>query len=160
MVRTLTFMLNGKSTRVDADDERMLLWVLRGDLGLTGTKFGCGQGFCGACTVLVDGEPVRSCSTPLKEVAGRKVTTIEGLETEGGLHPVQEAFMKHHAFQCGYCTSGMIVASAALLAGKPHPSRQDIADHLEGHLCRCGSHPRILEAVLDAAAGNGKGGGQ
>ncbi len=157
MVRSLSFMLNGKSVQVDADEGRMLLWVLRSDLGLTGTKYGCGQGQCGACTVLVDGKPVRSCSTSLKEVAGKKVTTIEGLERKDGLHPVQQAFMKHHAFQCGYCTSGMIVASAALLEGKPNPTREDIAQHLEGHLCRCGSHLRILDAVMDAAAGKGGG---
>lgn len=158
MVRTLSFTLNGMPIQVDADEGRMLLWVLRGDLGLTGTKYGCGQGLCGACTVLVDGEPIRSCSTPLKEVAGRKVRTIEGLEGKGGLHPVQEAFMKHHAFQCGYCTSGMIVASSALLEKQKHPTRAQVAEHLEGHLCRCGSHPRILDAVLDAA--KAKGGGE
>jgi len=157
MARTLSFTLNGKSVRVDTDEGRMLLWVLRSDLGLTGTKYGCGQGQCGACTVLVDGQPVRSCSTSLKEVAGKKVTTIEGLERKDGLHPVQQAFMKHHAFQCGYCTSGMIVASAALLEGKAKPTREDVAHHLEGHLCRCGSHPRILDAVMDAVAGKGGG---
>lgn len=158
MARTLSFTLNGKAVQVEADEGRMLLWVLRSDLGLTGTKYGCGQGLCGACTVLVDGEPVRSCSTALKEVAGKKVTTIEGLEDKHGLHPVQDAFLRHHAFQCGYCTSGMILASAALLEKQHHPSRDQVAEQLEGHLCRCGSHPRILDAVLDAAGGKGKGG--
>ena len=158
MVRSLSFTLNGRPVRIEADDGRMLLWVLRGDLGLTGTKFGCGEGHCGACTVLVDGEPALSCSVPLKDVAGRKVTTIEGLERKNGLHPVQEAFIRHHAFQCGYCTSGMILASTALLRHTSKPTKEDVARHLEGHLCRCGSHPRILEAVLDAAGGKRKGG--
>ena len=153
MVRTLAFTLNGKPVRIEADDGRMLLWVLRSDLGLTGTKYGCGEGHCGACTVLVDGEPALSCSTPLKSVAGKTVTTIEGLEGKDRLHPVQEAFIKHHAFQCGYCTSGMIVASAALLQHTSKPTKEDVSRHLERHLCRCGSHPRILEAVLDAAGG-------
>jgi aerobic-type carbon monoxide dehydrogenase small subunit (CoxS/CutS family) len=125
---------------------------------MTGAKFGCGQGLCGACTVLLDGEPIRSCSTAVKDIAGTGLTTIEGLEREEGLHPVQEAFLRHHAFQCGYCTSGMILASAALLDKKPHPTRADIAEHLEGHLCRCGAHPRIVDAVLDAAGGKRKGG--
>ena len=158
MVRSLSFTLNGRPVQVDGGEGRPLLWVLRSDLGLTGTKYGCGEGHCGACTVLVDGEPVRSCATPVKAVAGRKVTTIEGLEGKDGLHPVQEAFLHHHAFQCGYCTPGMIVASAALLEKRPHPTKGEIAQHLEGHLCRCGSHPRILEAVLAAAHGKKKGG--
>ncbi len=158
MLRTLTFTLNGKAVRLEADDGRMLAWVLRSDLGLTGTKVGCGEGYSGACTVLVDGEPTRSCSTPLKDVAGKKVTTIEGLERNGRMHPVQDAFLRHHAFQCGYCTSGMILAAAALLEKKPAPSKAEIAAHLEDHLCRCGSHPRILQAVADAAAGGKKGG--
>lgn len=158
MLRTLSFTLNGKPVEVRTDPGRMLLWVLRHDLGMTGAKFGCGQGYCGACTVLLDGEPIRSCSTAVKDVAGKGLTTIEGLRREDGLHPVQEAFLRHHAFQCGYCTSGMILASAALLKKKSHPTRADIAEHLEGHLCRCGSHPRIVDAVLDAAGGKRKGG--
>ncbi|HJW72818.1 MAG TPA: (2Fe-2S)-binding protein [Geothrix sp.] len=158
MIRTLSFRLNGKPVEVRTDPGRMLLWVLRHDLGMTGAKFGCGQGFCGACTVLLDGEPIRSCATAVKDVAGKGLTTIEGLEREDGLHPVQEAFLRHHAFQCGYCTSGMILASTALLEKQPHPTRADIAAHLEGHLCRCGSHPRIVDAVLDAAGGKRKGG--
>ncbi len=158
MVRSLTFTLNGKPVRLDTDGGRMLLWALRSDLGLGGTKYGCGEGQCGACTVLVDGVATRSCVTPLKAVAGKRVTTIEGLEGKDGLHPVQAAFVKHHAFQCGYCTSGMIMASTALLAASPRPTREEASRHLEGHLCRCGSHPRILDAVLDAAGGNRKGG--
>lgn len=158
MIRTLAFTLNGKPVEVRTDPGRMLLWVLRHDLGMTGAKFGCGQGLCGACTVLLDGEPIRSCATAVKDVAGKGLTTIEGLEREDGLHPVQEAFLRHHAFQCGYCTSGMILASAALLEKQPHPTRSDITGHLEGHLCRCGSHPRIVDAVLDAAGGKRKGG--
>ena len=158
MLRTLSFTLNGKPAKVRTEVGRMLLWVLRHDLGMTGAKYGCGQGLCGACTVLLDGEPVRSCSTPLTDVAGKQVTTIEGLAGKDGLHPVQDAFLRHHAFQCGYCTSGMILASAALLKKKTHPTKAEIAEQLEGHLCRCGSHPRILEAVSDAAAGKRKGG--
>ncbi len=119
MERTVSFTLNGKATRVTTDDERMLLWVLRGDLGLTGTKFGCGEALCGACTVMVGQQAVRSCVTPLKDVAGKQVTTIEGLSQGDKLSPLQEAFAKHHAFQCGYCTSGMIVNAHALLLKTP-----------------------------------------
>jgi aerobic-type carbon monoxide dehydrogenase small subunit (CoxS/CutS family) len=157
MPRTLSFTLNGKPVGLATDGRRKLLWVLRHDLGLTGTKVGCEEGHCGACTVLLDGEPVRACLTALAEAEGRAVTTIEGLAPEGRLHPLQAAFEKHHAFQCGYCTSGMILDSLALLAKRPHPSRVEVAVHLEGHLCRCGSHPRILDAVLDAAGRKGGG---
>jgi len=155
MIRSLSFTLNGKAASVKTDDGRMLLWVLRHDLGLTGAKYGCGEGHCGACTVLLDGAPVRACSVPVKDAAGKKIVTIEGLETRAGLHPVQDAFLRHHAFQCGYCTSGMILASTALLQKKAHPTKAEIAEHLEGHLCRCGAHPRILDAVADAAARKG-----
>jgi aerobic-type carbon monoxide dehydrogenase small subunit (CoxS/CutS family) len=129
----------------------MLLWVLRTDLGLTGTKFGCGEGFCGACTVVVDGQAVRSCQTPLKTVEGKKVLTIEGLEKNGRLHPLQEAFAEHDAMQCGYCTSGMILAAWSLLQSNPKPGRKEILAALEGNLCRCGAHNRIVLAVQDAA---------
>ena len=129
----------------------MLLWVLRTDLGLTGTKFGCGEGFCGACTVLIDGEPVRSCQYPLKNVGGKKVLTIEGLAEGERLHPLQEAFLKHDAIQCGYCTPGMVVTAYGLLLMNPRPEENDIKDALEGNLCRCGAHNRIVKAVLDAA---------
>ena len=152
MNRTIRFTLNGKAVSLTADPERMLLWVLRTDLGLTGTKFGCGEGFCGACTVVVDGAAVRSCQTPLKTVEGRKVLTIEGLEKNGRLHPLQEAFMKHDALQCGYCTSGMILTAYSLLQSNPKPADKDILDALEDNLCRCGAHNRILLAGKDAAA--------
>jgi aerobic-type carbon monoxide dehydrogenase small subunit (CoxS/CutS family) len=123
---------------VTVDDERMLLWVLRSDLGLTGTKFGCGATYCGACTVIVDGEATLACSTPVKDVAGKHVLTIEGLSENGKLHPLQEAFVKHAAFQCGFCTPGMILNAYAL-------------KHMEGNLCRCGAHVRIVEAIEEAA---------
>ena len=152
MQRTISFKLNGKLTQLKTDDERMLLWVLRYDLGLTGTKFGCGASICGSCVVIVDDEPVRSCVTPIKEVAGKRVLTIEGLSTDGRLHPVQEAFLKHHAFQCGYCTPGMILSAYALLLKKPHPTREEIALHMDDNLCRCGSHTRIVDAILEAAS--------
>jgi aerobic-type carbon monoxide dehydrogenase small subunit (CoxS/CutS family) len=151
MQRTISFTLNGKPARVTVDDERMLLWVLRYDLGLTGTKFGCGAGLCGACTVIVGQEAVRSCSTPVKDVAGKQVLTIEGLSQQGRLHPIQEAFLKHHAFQCGYCTSGMILNAYALLLKTARPSRAEIIRHMDDHLCRCGSHVRIVEAIQEAA---------
>jgi aerobic-type carbon monoxide dehydrogenase small subunit (CoxS/CutS family) len=152
MNRTIRFTLNGKPVSLTADPERMLLWVLRTDLGLTGTKFGCGEGFCGACTVVVNGEAVRSCQTPLKTVEGKKVLTIEGLEKNGHLHPLQEAFMKHDALQCGYCTSGMILTAWSLLQSNPKPTEKDVLDALEDNLCRCGAHTRIVAAVQDAAA--------
>jgi aerobic-type carbon monoxide dehydrogenase small subunit (CoxS/CutS family) len=153
MQRTISFTLNGKPERVTVDDERMLLWVLRGDLGLTGTKFGCGAALCGACTVIVDQEPVRSCSIPVKDIAGKHVLTIEGLAQDGKLHPIQEAFVKHHAFQCGYCTPGMILSAYALLLKKPRPTAEEIVGHMDDNLCRCGSHPRIVAAIGEAAAG-------
>ena len=152
MQRTISFTLNGKPERVTVDDERMLLWVLRGDLGLTGTKFGCGAALCGACTVIVDQEPVRSCSIPVKDIAGKQVLTIEGLGQDGKLHPIQEAFVKHHAFQCGYCTPGMILNAYALLLKKPRPTADEIVRHMDDNLCRCGSHTRIVEAIEEAAA--------
>lgn len=152
MVQTISFTLNGHAARVTVDEDRMLLWVLRGDLGLTGTKFGCGQALCGACTVMVGNEAVRSCSTPVKDVAGKQVTTIEGLSRDGKLHPIQEAFLKHHAFQCGYCTPGMIVSAYALLQKNPRATEAQIIEELDGNLCRCGSHVRVLEAVQEAAA--------
>jgi len=151
MNQTVRFTLNGKPVSLSAEGERMLLWVLRTDLGLTGTKFGCGEGFCGACTVLIDGEPVRSCQYPLKNVGGKKVLTIEGLAEGERLHPLQEAFIKHDAIQCGYCTPGMVLAAYSLLLKDPKPGENDIRDALEGNLCRCGAHNRIVKAVLDAA---------
>jgi carbon-monoxide dehydrogenase small subunit len=151
MVRTISFTLNGKPTRVTTDDERMLLWVLRSDLGLTGTKFGCGAALCGACTVIVGKQPVRSCSTAVKAVAGKEVITIEGLSQAGKLHPIQEAFLKHHAFQCGYCTPGIMMSAYALLLRTPRPTREQILTALDGNLCRCGSHVRVVEAIQEAA---------
>jgi len=159
MQRSISFTLNGKSARVTVDDERMLLWVLRYDLGLTGTKFGCGAALCGTCMVIVDQKPVMSCATPVKDIAGKEVLTIEGLSKEGQLHPIQEAFLKHHAFQCGYCTPGMILNACALLLKTPRPARADIIRHMENNLCRCGSHVRILDAI-EEAAGMMEGGAQ
>ena len=150
MERTISFTLNGKPASVKVDDERMLLWVLRSDLGLTGTKFGCGEGLCGACTVVVNKEPVRSCSTPVRDIAGKQVVTIEGLGQKG-LHTIQQAFLKHNAFQCGYCTPGMIMSAYALLLKTPKPTDTQISKHLEDNLCRCGAHVRIVDAVRDAA---------
>jgi aerobic-type carbon monoxide dehydrogenase small subunit (CoxS/CutS family) len=150
MERTISFTLNGKTASVKAGDERMLLWVLRGDLGLTGTKFGCGEGMCGACTVIVENEAVRSCVTPLKAVAGKQVLTIEGIG-QNKLDAIQQSFLNHHAFQCGYCTPGMILNAYALLLKTPHPTREQIARHMEDNLCRCGSHGRILDAIQEAA---------
>jgi aerobic-type carbon monoxide dehydrogenase small subunit (CoxS/CutS family) len=155
MIKPIPFRLNGKRVSLTTDDERMLLWVLRSDLALTGTKFGCGESLCGACTVLLDGEAVRACSVPLKAVAGKQVTTIEGLAKNGRLHALQQAFLDHHAFQCGFCTSGMILNAYALLLKKPRPTRDQIRQHLEGNLCRCGSHVRILDAIEAAASRNG-----
>jgi carbon-monoxide dehydrogenase small subunit len=157
MQRTVSFTLNGKPARVTVDDERMLLWVLRYDLGLTGTKFGCGAGLCGACTVIVDKQAVRSCSTPVKDVAGKRVLTIEGLSQEGRLHAIQEAFLKHHAFQCGYCTPGMILNAYALLLQRPRPTRAEIIRHMDDNLCRCGSHVRIVEAIEESAGARSGG---
>ncbi len=158
MQRTVSFTLNGKPTQVTVDDENILLWVLRYDLGLAGTKFGCGAALCGACTVIVGKEAVRSCSTRVKDIAGKQVLTIEGLNKDGQLHPLQEAFLKHQAFQCGYCTSGMILNAYALLLKKPRPTRAEIIQGMDDNLCRCGSHTRILDAIQDAAAAM-RGGG-
>lgn len=155
----VSFTLNGKPARVDVDPERTLLWVLRDDLGLTGTKFGCGQAVCGSCTVLVDDEPVRSCATRIGEVAGRRVLTIEGLATGDRLNPVQQAFVDQHAFQCGYCTPGMVLGAYALLLKNPRATRDEIVRALDPHLCRCGAHARILQAVEQAGAAM-RGGGR
>jgi aerobic-type carbon monoxide dehydrogenase small subunit (CoxS/CutS family) len=151
-MKTIRFTLNGKPATVSVDGERMLLWVLRTELGLTGTKYGCGEGFCGACTVLVGDEAVRSCQFPVKNVEGKKVMTIEGLARDGKLHPLQEAFARHDALQCGYCTPGMLIAAYGLLRRNPKPTEAEILDELEGNLCRCGAHGRIVMAVADAAA--------
>jgi aerobic-type carbon monoxide dehydrogenase small subunit (CoxS/CutS family) len=151
MNKTIRFKLNGQTKSLTVDRERMLLWVLRTDIGLTGTKFGCGEGFCGACTVLINGKAERSCQFPVEDINGKEVLTIEGLAKNGELHPLQEAFVKHDALQCGFCTPGMILTAHSLLVKKANPTRQDIIDGLEENLCRCGAHNRIIQAVQTAA---------
>lgn len=157
MSTTIRFTLNGQLKSITKDRERMLLWVLRTDFDLTGTKYGCGEGYCGSCTVLVDDKAVRSCQTPVKDVDGKEVLTIEGLSKNGKLHPLQEAFIKYDALQCGYCTPGMILNAYSLLVKNPTPTRQDILDGMEDNLCRCGAHTRIIQAI-QAAAQEMKGG--
>ena len=151
MEETISFQLNGKKTDVQIDPNQTLLWVLRNHFGLTGTKYGCGMGFCGSCTVLIDKEPVRSCTLSVGDVAGKNVVTIEGLATDGKLHPVQKAFVEHDALQCGYCTPGMIMNATGLLLKNPSPSTQEIKDGMENILCRCGAHVRIIEAIHTAS---------
>lgn len=146
-----TVEINGQRRDIDAPADMPLLWALRDVLGMTGTKFGCGRGLCGACTVHLDGTPIRSCLTPLSAAAGRKVTTIEGLAPAGGLHPVQQAWLDEGVVQCGYCQSGQIMAAAALLASNPKPSDADIDNAMGGNLCRCGTYPRIRAAIHRAA---------
>lgn len=155
MKTSLRFRLNGQATALETDDERTLLWVLRTDLDLTGTKYGCGSGLCGACTVVVDGKAVRACQTPLKAVANREVVTIEGLGRAGALHPLQRAFVERGALQCGYCTPGMIMAAYALLLERPHATRAEIVAGMERNLCRCAAHLRIVAAIESAAAAKG-----
>ncbi|MFA7263982.1 MAG: (2Fe-2S)-binding protein [Caulobacter sp.] len=144
----ITLEINGKSVSIKAADDTPLLWVLRDELGLTGTKYGCGIAQCGACTVHIDGQPTRSCQTPVSAVAGMKVTTIEGL---GGHHPVQQAWVAADVPQCGYCQSGQIMSAAALLAEKKHPTDADIDAAMSGNICRCGTYQRIRAAIKDAA---------
>ncbi len=150
MEETISFELNGKKTEILLDPKLTLLWVLRNKFGLTGTKYGCGMGFCGACTVLIDNEPARSCMIAVGDVAGKKVTTIEGLAQNGNPHPVQKAFIEHDALQCGYCTPGMIMNAVGLLLKNPQPSQQEIIQGMDGNLCRCGAHVRIIEAIQTA----------
>ena len=147
----LDLLVNGVRRRIEPDEGQSLLSVLRDALDLTGAKYGCGEGQCGACTVLVDGRPARSCITPAASVAGKAVTTIEGIEETGRLHSVQEAFLEADAMQCGYCTPGMIVEGIALLREKPDPSEAEIARAMEGHVCRCCTYPRIVRALRQAA---------
>ena len=142
--------VNGTKHRLETDPERSLLSVLRDDLDLTGCKYGCGEGRCGACTVLIDGKPTRSCVTPLGDCDGKEITTIEGLEHDGKLHPLQETFMEVGAMQCGYCTPGMILAGVALLARNQSPSPQDVIRVMDGNICRCGTYGRIILAVQKA----------
>jgi aerobic-type carbon monoxide dehydrogenase small subunit (CoxS/CutS family) len=151
MTETIQFKLNGRPVSLKVNADRMLLWVLRTDLGLTGPKYGCGEEQCGACTVLVDNEAVFSCQTPVKEINGKEVVTIEGLARKGRLHPLQEAFIRHDALQCGFCTSGMILKAHSLLLKNPLPAREDIIKGMEGNLCRCGSHLRVIQAIQSAA---------
>ncbi len=151
MEETISFRLNGKSMKVLIDTSQTLLWALRNHFGLTGTKFGCGMGFCGSCTVLVDNEPLRSCMMSVGDIAGKNVVTIEGLARNGNLHPVQKAFVEHDALQCGYCTPGMIMNATGLLLKNPSPTEQQIKEGMEDNLCRCGAHVRIVAAVQSAA---------
>ena len=148
---TIHFKLNGKAVTLETDEERMLLWALRTDLALTGAKYGCEEGLCGACTVLINGEAALSCQTPLKDVNGAAVVTIEGLAQNGNLHPIQQAFVDHDALQCGFCTSGMIMKAHSFLAENPQPTRDEIIATMDDNLCRCGSHNRIIQAVQSAA---------
>jgi aerobic carbon-monoxide dehydrogenase small subunit len=152
MIKTIRFKLNGESVSLEVERERRLLWVLRTDFKLTGTKFGCGEGFCGACTVLINNEPVRSCQFPVANLDNKEVITIEGLHgDQGKLHPLQAAFVEHDALQCGFCTSGMILTAYGLLLKNPSPSRKDIIAGMDENLCRCGAHTRIIEAIQSAA---------
>ena len=150
-----SLLVNGAEHRIDVPPDESLLSVLRNRLDLTGTKYGCGEGQCGACTVLVEGKPVRSCRMSASSAAGHKITTIEGLERDGRLHPLQEAFLRAEAFQCGYCTSGMIMSILALLEANPHPSDAQIVRYMDGNICRCGTYSRIIAAIQDAAARHG-----
>jgi aerobic-type carbon monoxide dehydrogenase small subunit (CoxS/CutS family) len=152
MSETIRFTLNGKPVTLETDGDRTLLWVLRTDLGLTGTKYGCGVGLCGACTVAVDGEAARSCLTSLGAVQGREVTTIEGLAQNGDLHPLQEAFAELGGFQCGYCTPGMIMNAYTLLLKNPRATHGEIVRGMETNLCRCSAYKRIVEAIETASA--------
>ena len=151
MDEIIRFRLNGRPAEISVDPDRMLLWVLRSELSLTGTKYGCGEAHCGACTVLLDGQVTRSCLTPMRSVKGVEVTTIEGIAQGDDLHPVQGAFVAHDAMQCGYCTPGLIMGAYGLLQRNPNPSEEEIIQGLEGHLCRCGTHVRVIEAVKEAA---------
>ncbi len=151
MATGIELEINGKRYSVKYGPGTPLLYVLRDELGLTGTKYGCGEGMCGACTVLINGTARRSCQIPVSAAVSRPIVTIEGLEKNGALHPVQEAFLDAGAFQCAYCTSGMIMSSVSLLQSNPHPSTEQIVQSLQGNMCRCGTHVRIIEAVQKAA---------
>ena len=151
MKRQIRFRVNGRPVTLNTDDARTLLWVLRTDLELTGTKFGCGQGICGSCTVAVGNEAARSCKLTLADVDGKNVTTIEGLEKDGKLHPLQQAFIDHGALQCGFCTSGMIMNAYSMLQKDKSPSRETIVEEMDANLCRCGAHQRIVAAIEEAS---------
>jgi aerobic-type carbon monoxide dehydrogenase small subunit (CoxS/CutS family) len=152
MSSEVTFNLNGKKVQVTADENLKLLWILRTRFGLTGTKYGCGEGHCGCCTVLIDDEAERSCLVALREVSGKNVITIEGLANGETLHPLQKSFIKHEALQCGYCTPGMILTAASFLKKNPSPNRSQIIQEMDDNLCRCGSYNRIVDAIEQAAA--------
>ena len=151
MLKVLELQVNGTTYQVKVNPERSLLSVLRDDLNLTGTKYGCGEAQCGACTVLINGVSTRSCVTPVETLVGKQITTIEGLENNGQLHPLQEAFIKADAMQCAYCTSGMIMSAAGLLKRKARPTRDEIIDHMNGNVCRCGTYERIIAAIQSAS---------
>jgi aerobic-type carbon monoxide dehydrogenase small subunit (CoxS/CutS family) len=157
----IEFRVNGKLRRIDVEAERSLLSVLRDELDLTGAKYGCGEGQCGACTVLINGQPARSCITSMGALAGKQITTIEGLEQNGRLHPLQEAFIAEGAMQCGYCIPGMLMSGVGLLKKNPHPTELEINRAMEGNICRCGTYPRIVAAIRrssqDASAKKGGG---
>lgn len=158
MKEIINFKLNDKSVQLTVEGERMLLWALRNELNLTGTKSGCGEGFCGACTVLVNKKAVRSCQLPVKDIKGKEVITIEGLAKNGNLHPLQKAFIKHDALQCGFCTPGMILNAYSLLLNNPRPTHKEILQSMEDNLCRCGSYNRIVKAIKTAAKEMNRGG--
>jgi nicotinate dehydrogenase subunit A len=151
MPRTIDIVVNGVPRSIDAEPDRTLLTALRDELDLTGTKYGCGEGQCGACTVIIDGLAARSCQTRAGAVAGRRITTIEGLEEHGRLHPLQEAFLEVGAMQCGYCTPGMILSGVALLAKNANPNEAEILQAMQGNVCRCGAYPRIVDAIRMAS---------
>jgi aerobic-type carbon monoxide dehydrogenase small subunit (CoxS/CutS family) len=157
MARITQLDVNGAKRRLDADADRTLLSVLRDDLDLTGTKYGCGEGQCAACTVLIDGQPTKSCLTKVGAVAGKRIVTIEGLAHEGELHPVQQAFLDTEAMQCGWCTPGMILGAVGLLQRTPHPTDAEIVTGMNGHICRCGTYPRIVAAIREASKTGGRG---
>jgi len=148
---TIQFILNGKPATSQTDGDTPLLWVIRDEMGFTGTKFGCGAGLCGACTVHLEGQPVRSCQLPLSAIAGKKISTIESLSADNS-HPLQKAWIEHDVPQCGYCQSGQLMSAAALLATNKNPSDADIDTAMSGNICRCGTYPRIKAAIKDAAA--------
>ena len=148
---TMELQINGKKHAVTASADELLLHVLRDELDLTGTKYGCGEGQCGACTVLLNNKAVRSCRTPLSAVQGKQITTIEGLASNGKLHPVQQAYLKEDVFQCGYCAPGMVMSTVALLRENPNPTEAEIIQFMNGNICRCGTYPKIISAIQDAA---------
>ena len=152
MKETISFQLNGKKTEISIEPEQTVLWVLRNNFNLTGTKYGCGIGNCGSCTILVNNKAERSCMLTMADISGKEIITIEGLAKDGELHPVQKAFMKHDALQCGFCTPGMIMNATGLLIANPNPTELQIVEGMEENLCRCGAHVRIVEAVKTASA--------